>query len=80
MAGSNRSGGVIEILRRLISQHGTPRYPRSDKGPESVSKALLRWLVTANIDAAMIDPDEPWKDGADEAFNSNFRFECSTRL
>ena len=45
VAGSIRSARVIEVLGRLISLHGAPRYIRSDNGPEFVSTALLngRW-------------------------------------
>ena len=44
VAGSIRSQRVIEVLARLISEHGAPRYLRSDNGPEFVSKAILEWL------------------------------------
>ncbi len=49
VAGSIRSGRVIEVLARLISEHGAPRYLRSDNGPEFVSPAILEWLA---IDAS----------------------------
>jgi putative transposase len=39
IAGSIRSGQVIEVLSRLISQFGAPLSIRSDNGPEFVSKA-----------------------------------------
>ena len=42
VAGSIRSGRVIEVLTRLVSQHGAPRFLRSDNGPEFVSRAILR--------------------------------------
>ena len=39
------SGGrVIEVLARLVSLHGAPRYLRSDNGPEFVAAAILQWL------------------------------------
>jgi putative transposase len=56
VAGSIRSGRVIEVLSRLVSAHGAPRYLRSDNGPEFVSRAILRWLHTADIDTALNDP------------------------
>jgi putative transposase len=34
--GRLRSGHVIEVLSRLISERGAPRYLRSDNGPEFV--------------------------------------------
>jgi putative transposase len=76
VAGSIRSGRLIEILTRLVSEHGAPKYLRSDNGPEFVSKAVLKWLLKSNIDTALIDPGKPWQNGADESFNGKFRDEC----
>jgi putative transposase len=76
VAGSIRSGRVIEILARLVSVHGAPQYLRSDHGPEFVATALLRWLSTANIETALIEPGKPWQNGLGESFNGKFRDEC----
>ena len=73
VAGGIRSGRVIEILTQLVSVHGTPRYLRSDNGPEFVARAILRWLQIAEIETAFIDPGKPWQNGADESFNGKFR-------
>src|SRR5579864_9164162 len=73
VAGSIRSGRVIEVLSQLVSVHGAPRYLRSDNGPEFVSTAILRWLQRAQIETAFIDPGKPWQNGADESFNGKFR-------
>ena len=45
-------------------------------GPEFVSRAILRWLLQANIDTAHIDPGKPWQNGNNESFNGKFRDEC----
>ena len=76
VAGSIRSGRVIEVLSKLVSVHGAPKYLRSDNGPEFVSTAVLRWLTEANIDTAHIDPGKPWQNGSNESFNGKFRDEC----
>jgi putative transposase len=76
VAGSIRSGRVVEVLSKLVSQHGAPRYFRSDNGPEFVSRAILRWSQSENIDIAFIDPGRPWQNGVDESFNGKFRDEC----
>ena len=73
VAGGIRSARVIEVLAQLVSVHGTPRYLRSDNGPEFVATAILRWLHTAQIETAFIDPGKPWQNGADESFNGKFR-------
>ena len=44
VAGSIRSGRVIEVLSRLISVRGAPRYIRSNNGPEFVSAEPPRVL------------------------------------
>jgi len=76
VAGSIRSGRVIEVLTKLVSEHGAPQHLRSDNGPEFVSKAVLKWLVASNINTAHIDPGKPWQNGLDESFNGKFRDEC----
>jgi putative transposase len=74
--GSIRSKRVIEVLGRLVSLHGAPRFLRSDNGPEFVSRAILKWLKEADIATAFIDPGKPWQNGADESFNGKLRDEC----
>jgi len=76
VAGSIRSGRVIEVLARLVATRGAPLYLRSDNGPEFVSRALLQWIVDQGIATALIDPGKPWQNGATESFNGKFRDEC----
>jgi putative transposase len=76
VAGRIRSARVIEVLSQVISVQGAPQYLRSDNGPEFVSRAILRWLLVAGIDTALIDPGKPWQNGTDESFNGKFRDEC----
>ena len=74
--GRIRSGRVIEVLARLVSERGAPLFLRSDNGPEFVSRALLKWIVDQEIGTALIDPGKPWQNGACESFNGKFRDEC----
>jgi putative transposase len=76
VSGSIRSSHVIDVLSRLVSVHGAPRFLRSDNGPEFVSRAVLRWLASSNIDTALIDPGKPWQNPTNESFNDKFRDEC----
>ena len=76
VAGSIRSARVIEVLSKLVSVHGAPKYLRSDNGPEFISRAILRWVTEAKIDTAYIDPGKPWQNGSNESFNGKFRDEC----
>jgi len=74
--GRIRSPRVIEVLSRLVSERGAPRYLRSDNGPEFVSRALLKWITDQGIETALIDPGKPWQNGTTESFNGKFRDEC----
>jgi len=74
--GRIRSTRVIEVLSRLVSERGAPRYLRSDNGPEFVSRALLKWIADQGIETALIDPGKPWQNGTTESFNGKFRDEC----
>jgi putative transposase len=74
--GCIRSGRVIKVLARLVSERGAPLYLRSDNGPEFVSRALLKWIVDQGITTALIDPGKPWQNGCAESFNGKFRDEC----
>ena len=76
VAGSIRSARVIEVLARLISAHGAPRFLCSDNGPEFVSHAILAWLTESGIQTARIDPGKPWQNADNERFNGKFRDEC----
>ena len=76
VAGSIRSGRVIEVLSKLVSTRGAPRYLRSDNGPEFISTAVLRWVTEEGIETAHIAPGKPWENGTNESFNGEFRDEC----
>jgi putative transposase len=76
VAGRLRSRRVIEVLAKLVSVRGAPRYMRSDNGPEFVATAVLRWLTKEGIETAHIAPGKPWQNGTDESFNGRFRDEC----
>lgn len=76
VAGSIRSTRVIEVLSKLVSVHGAPRYLRSDNGPEFVAAAVLRWVDGEGIETAHIAPGKPWQNGSNESFNGRFRDEC----
>lgn len=76
VAGSIRSARVIDVLSKLVSVHGAPRYLRSDNGPEFIATALLSWTSKVGIETAHIAPGKPWQNGANESFNGRFRDEC----
>jgi putative transposase len=67
---------IIAVVRRCRATHGALCYVQSDDGPESVSRAILRWLTSANIQTAAIDFGKPWQNGLNESFNGKFREDC----
>jgi len=70
-------GPVIEVIARLVSVHGAPPYLRP-RLRQFVATAMLRWLQTAQIVTAFIDPGKPWQNGTDESFAGKLREECLT--
>ena len=76
VAGSIRSRRLIEILGRLISERGIPRYLRSDNGPEFIAKSLSQWVQEQGLQRVLIEPGKPWQNGINESFNGKFRDEC----
>jgi transposase InsO family protein len=52
VAGGIRSGRVIELLARLISERGAPVFLRSDNGSEFIGHAILSWLAEEGIETA----------------------------
>lgn len=40
-----------------------------------MARAILRWLLEAQIETALIDPGKPWQNATDESFNGRFRDE-----
>jgi hypothetical protein len=49
VAGRIRSGRVIEVLARFVSERGAPAFLRSDNGPEFVSHRITASLATTYI-------------------------------
>lgn len=60
VAGSINLASVIEVLSKLISVRGAPRYLRIDNDPEFVSLSLLQWIVDQRSESVLIEPGEPW--------------------
>lgn len=67
---------VIEVLQELFRMFGTPRYLRSDNGPEFIARRLKAWLATNQVETHYISPGSPWENGINERFNGTFRSEC----
>ena len=73
------SQNVMDVLSQLFIEHGTPRYIRSDNGPEFIAKRLRWWLKRNQIDTLFIEPGSPWENGYIESFNGKLRDELLKR-
>jgi putative transposase len=67
---------VAMTLLRLFAQRGTPRFIRSDNGPEFIAKYLTRVLAIHGVAARHIEPGSPWQNAFNERFNGSLRDEC----
>lgn len=66
---------VLEELAELFIQRGTPKYIRSDNGPEFIARRLQKWFKFLEIKPLFITPGSPWENGYIESFNGKLRDE-----
>lgn len=66
---------VLETLADLFLEHGTPKYVRSDNGPEFIANRLCNWFSKIKVSPLFITPGSPWENGYCESFNGKFRDE-----
>ncbi len=52
--------GVIEALAQAMCLHGIPEHIRCDNGPETISRALRKWVAKAGSQIQSIAPGSPW--------------------
>ena len=57
------SDDVLAELAQLLVERGTPRYLRSDNGPEFTARALRTWLERVGVQTLYIEPGSPWENG-----------------
>jgi transposase InsO family protein len=69
------SDDVLFRLAELFADRGTPKYIRSDHGPEFTATAVREWLARVNVGTLFIEPGSPWENGYIESFNGKFRDE-----
>jgi transposase InsO family protein len=66
---------VIALLSGLFAKHGSPRFLRSDNGPEFIAQALQAWLAGQQTRTHFIAPGSPWQNGFRESFHGRLRDE-----
>ena len=76
---SLNSQDVLDVLRDLFVQRGTPAYIRSDNGSEFTAHAVREWLSRVAVQTLFIEPGSPWENGYNESFNGKLRDELLDR-
>lgn len=70
------AAGVIKILQRLFTVHGTPEFIRSDNGSEFIATQIREWLAECGVQTQYIERGAPWQNGHIESFHDKLRDEC----
>ncbi len=65
--------------RQRFQRYGTPKYLRSDNGPEFIAQAVQDWLKSQSVRSAYIQPGAPWEQAYIESFHDKRRDECLNR-
>jgi len=76
---SIKAGDVIAVLEYLFIVRGTPKFIRSDNGPEFIADAIKQWLSDKSVGPLYIEPGCPWENGYAESFQGRFRDELLDR-
>ena len=70
---------VVQNLKWLFLDRGTPEHIRSDNGPEFIATAVREWLADSGCKTIVIEPGSPWENPYIESFNGKLRDECLNR-
>jgi transposase InsO family protein len=65
-----------ESSRDALADRSLKKLPRSDNGPEFMSKTILSFIVAQGISTALIESGKPWQNAVTESFNGKVRDEC----
>ena len=57
----------------------SPKYIRSDNGPEFTAKVVRKWLYDLGVATLFIELGSPWENGYIESFNGKLRDELLDR-
>jgi putative transposase len=70
-----KSTEVVEVLRRLVAERGTPQRIQCDNGPEFVSLHLDQWAYWNRVKLDFSRPRRPSDNAFCESFNNRVRQE-----
>ncbi len=70
-----KGSDVAQVLTRIVTERGRPRYIRCDNGSEFVSKALDQWAYWNKVELDFSRPGKPTDNAFIESFNGRVRQE-----
>jgi putative transposase len=71
-----RGSEVVEVLQKVVTEHGRPRIIQVDNGPEFISKDVDLWAYWNHVQLDFSRPGKPTDNAYVESFNARFRLEC----
>ncbi len=71
-----RGEHVVEVLNRLVRQHGAPKYLFADNGAEFTGHLVDLWAYHHGTRIDFSRPGKPTDNAIIETFNGSFRDEC----
>jgi putative transposase len=71
-----RGSEVVEVLQKVVAEHGRPRTIQVDNGPEFISKDVDLWAYWNHVQLDFSRPGKPTDNAYVESFNARFRQEC----
>lgn len=67
---------VVQVLERVVKEHGKPQTIQVDNGPEFISKDVDLWAYWNHVKLDFSRPGKPTDNAYIESFNARFRLEC----
>lgn len=72
---SFRAANVVDVLDRLLLEHGKPKTIRCDNGPEFAGRVLDQWAFFNGVELDFSRPATPTDNAYIESFNARLRQE-----
>ncbi len=67
---------VVQVLERVVAEHGKAQTIQVDNGPEFISKDVDLWAYWNHVKLDFSRPGKPTDNAYIESFNALFRLEC----
>jgi len=67
---------VVQVLEKVVKEHGKPQTIQVDNGPEFISKDVDLWAYWNHVKLDFSRPGKPSDNAYIESFNARFRLEC----